>query len=97
MPAPSPDASSPRASGRTHCPGGHTAPSVRAADAVPTSGHRPPRSEPTGEAGPHDEPQVIVARIRMTQSLAEAIADTVHQMAAMAAQGGPQTGTSIKH
>jgi hypothetical protein len=55
------------------------------------------RSEPTGEAGPHDEPQVIVARIRMTQSLAEAIAETIHQMAAMAAQGGPQTGTSIKH
>lgn len=54
------------------------------------------RSEPTGEPGPHDEPQIVVARIRMTQSLAEAIAEATHQMIA-AAQGISQTGSPIKH
>jgi hypothetical protein len=54
------------------------------------------RSEPSGEPGPHAEPTVIVARIRMNQNLAKTIADTLNQLILAAAQGVQETKT-IKH
>ena len=47
------------------------------------------RSEPTGEPGPHEEPTVIVARIRMTPNLATAIAASVRQVVEAAQQVVP--------
>lgn len=55
------------------------------------------RSEPSGEPGPHAEPTVVVARVRMNQNLAKAIADTLSQVIAAAAQGIQETKTTVRH
>jgi hypothetical protein len=55
------------------------------------------RSEPTGEAGAHAEPTVIVARVRMNQNLAKAVADSLNQVIAAAAQGIHETKTTVRH
>lgn len=55
------------------------------------------RSEPTGEPGPHIEPNVIVARIRVNQALAKAIADTLNQVVLAAAQGIQETKSTVKN
>jgi hypothetical protein len=47
------------------------------------------RSEPTGEPGPHEEPMVIIARVRMTANLAYAIAASVKQVVDQAQQAIP--------
>jgi hypothetical protein len=54
------------------------------------------RTEPTGEAGPHEEPTVIVARVRFSQPLAGVLSDTMRQVAAAAQVGQPE-GKTIKH
>jgi hypothetical protein len=56
------------------------------------------KTEPTGEPGPHEEPSVIVARVRCSQALGAAMADALAQMLAAAAQAGaaPQR-TTIRH
>jgi hypothetical protein len=52
------------------------------------------RSEPTEEPGPHEEPTVIVARVRMTPNLAYAIAASVKQVVDQAQQTMPGLPTS---
>jgi hypothetical protein len=53
------------------------------------------RSMPTGEAGPHQDPVEIVARIRLSAALARAIADAFAQASAASSQ--VQAGADKKH
>lgn len=53
------------------------------------------RSEPTGEAGQHQDPNTVVGRIRFSRELARVLADQVSQ--ALAATGQIQTSSSVRH
>jgi hypothetical protein len=54
------------------------------------------RSEPTGEAGPHAEPTIVVARLRFNQALARAMAEALLQMmAASAVQVVPPSSQGV--
>ncbi len=55
------------------------------------------RTEPTGEPGAHQEPAIVVARVRMNQNLARAVSESMSQMLAAAAQGLQETSTNIRH
>lgn len=53
------------------------------------------RSDPTGEAGPHQDPNVVVGRVRFSRELARVLADQLTQMLAASAQS--QASSSVKH
>lgn len=53
------------------------------------------RSDPTGEAGPHQDPNVVVGRLRFSRELAKVLADQLTQMLAASAQS--QASSSVKH
>lgn len=53
------------------------------------------RSDPTGEAGPHQDPNVVVGRIRISRELAKVLADQLSQMLAASAQS--MASSSVKH
>ena len=53
------------------------------------------RSEPTGEAGPHQDPNVVVGRIRFSRDLARILAEQLNQLLAASAQ--TQTSSTVKH
>ncbi|HSO28838.1 MAG TPA: hypothetical protein VLS28_02975 [Candidatus Sulfomarinibacteraceae bacterium] len=53
------------------------------------------RSEPTGEAGHHQDPSIIVGRVRFSLELARVLADQMSQM--LAASGQTQTSSSVRH
>ena len=55
------------------------------------------RSQPTGEAGPHEDPTEIVARVRLSTALAKAITDGFAQVAAAVAQGQQGGQTTVRH
>ena len=53
------------------------------------------RSDPTGEAGPHQDPNVVVGRIRISRELSKVLADQLQQMLLASAQS--QASASVKH
>lgn len=53
------------------------------------------RSEPTGEAGPHPDPNVVVGRFRFSRELARVLADQLNQLLAVSAQS--QASSTVKH
>ena len=53
------------------------------------------RSEPTGEAGHHQDPNAVVGRVRFSRELASVLADQLNQM--LAASGQSQTSSSVMH
>lgn len=53
------------------------------------------RSEPTGEAGQHQDPNVVVGRVRISRELARVLADQVNQ--ALAASGQSMSSSSVRH
>ncbi|MEO5918986.1 MAG: hypothetical protein ABIQ17_05440 [Candidatus Limnocylindrales bacterium] len=53
------------------------------------------RSDPTGEAGPHQDPNVVVGRIRISRELSKVLADQLQQMLVASAQS--QASASVKH
>lgn len=56
------------------------------------------RSEPTGEPGPHEDPREVVGRIRLSPTLAKAVADALGKGVAAASQRGAQpTSKSTTH
>jgi hypothetical protein len=56
------------------------------------------RTEPSLEAGPHQEPGVIVGRVRLSQALARAIIDGFAQVVAASAQAQQiQTVSDKRH
>jgi hypothetical protein len=52
------------------------------------------RSEPTGEAGAHDDPREIVGRIRLSPNLAKAIAEALGKTLAAASRTAQQGDTT---
>jgi hypothetical protein len=55
------------------------------------------RSEPTGEAGPHEDPREVVGRIRLSPQLAKAVADALGKTLAAASQGTRPTSKTAAH
>ena len=53
------------------------------------------RSDPTGEAGPHQDPNVVVGRIRISRELSKVLAEQLQQMLVASAQS--QASASVKH
>lgn len=53
------------------------------------------RSSPTGEAGPHQDPNELVGRLRFSRELAAVLADQITQMLAASLQS--QASSSVKH
>jgi len=53
------------------------------------------RSEPTGEAGPHQDPNAVVGRIRFSRDLARVLAEQLNQLLAASAQS-PASST-VRH
>ena len=53
------------------------------------------RSEPTGEAGPHQDPNAVVGRVRFSRELARVLADQLNQLLAASAQS--QSSSTVKH
>ncbi len=53
------------------------------------------RSDPTGEAGPHQDPNEIVGRVRISRELSRVLAEQLNQMLAASAQS--QASSSVKH
>ena len=53
------------------------------------------RSDPTGEAGPHQDPNVVVGRIRFSRELAKVLADQLDQMLLASAQS--PASSSVRH
>jgi len=53
------------------------------------------RSDPTGEAGPHQDPNVVVGRIRISRELSKVLADQLQQM--LVASARSQASASVKH
>lgn len=53
------------------------------------------RSEPTGEAGPHQDPNVVVGRVRFSRDLARVLAEQLNQLLAISAQ--TQASSTVKH
>ena len=53
------------------------------------------RSEPTGEAGQHQDPNAVVGRVRFSRELARVLADQVNQM--LAASGPSGSSSAVRH
>lgn len=53
------------------------------------------RSDPTGEAGPHQDPNVVVGRIRFSRELAKVLADQLDQMLLASSQS--PASSSVRH
>ena len=53
------------------------------------------RSDPTGESGPHQDPNVVVGRVRFSRELAEVLADQLDQMLLASAQS--PASSSVRH
>jgi hypothetical protein len=53
------------------------------------------RSDPTGEPGPHQDPNVTVGRVRLSRELAAVLADQLTKMLAASVQA--QASSSVKH
>lgn len=53
------------------------------------------RSEPTGEAGQHQDPNVVVGRVRFSRELARVLADQLNQ--GLAASGQTGSTSSVRH
>lgn len=53
------------------------------------------RSDPTGESGPHQDPNVVVGRIRFSRELAKVLADQLDQMLLASAQS--PASSSVRH
>lgn len=53
------------------------------------------RSEPSGEAGHHQDPNTVVGRVRFSRELASVLADQLSQMLAASTQA--QTSSSVRH
>ncbi|TAL07101.1 MAG: hypothetical protein EPO00_09845 [Chloroflexota bacterium] len=53
------------------------------------------RSDPTGEAGPHQDPNVVVGRIRFSRELAKVLADQLDQMLLASSQA--PASSSVRH
>lgn len=53
------------------------------------------RSDPTGESGPHQDPNVVVGRIRFSRELAKVLADQLEQMLLASAQS--PASSSVRH
>jgi hypothetical protein len=52
------------------------------------------RSEPTGEAGQHQDPNVVIGRVRFSRELARVLADQLNQALAASGAGGT---SSVRH
>lgn len=53
------------------------------------------RSEPSGEAGHHQDPNLVVGRVRFSRELAGVLADQLGQM--LAASGQTPMSSTVKH
>ncbi len=52
-------------------------------------------SDPTGEPGPHEEPNLVVGRVRVSRDLARALSDQIGQALTMTGQARVTSG--VKH
>jgi hypothetical protein len=55
------------------------------------------RSDPTGEAGSHEDPREVVGRVRLSPQLAKAFADALTKTLATASQGTQPTSKTAAH
>jgi hypothetical protein len=54
-------------------------------------------TEPSLEAGPHDTPNVVVGRVRMSHALAKALIQNLNDALAQFANVQQTTDTKVKH
>lgn len=52
-------------------------------------------SDPTGEPGPHEEPNLTIGRVRVSRDLARALADQLQQALTMTGQA--RVSSSVTH